>query len=325
MFTPESPFSIGANLPWIRYGGDFGTNAWWPDGGLSAAGVPDQVRARVGELREHGVTAIRWFLFCDGRAGIRFSGDGTPTAFDDRLLPDLDVAVTFAADAGVRIMFTLFDFLWCAPRAAAGGVSIHGHRTVLADERQRAALIERVVAPVLERYGRHTAVCAWDVMNEPEWMTFGLGAWNPWRSVPVAAMRAFIADVAALVHRTTMHPVTVGLASGRWLDLVRGTGLDFYQVHWYDRLDRRAPLHRSVDRLRLDKPVILGEYPTRGSRRPPEVILRQAREAGYSGAWLWSVQATDKASDYDAGLAALDRFHRADLAGPATGLESAHP
>ena len=30
------PFLSGANLPWLRYGGDFGANAWSPAGGMAA-------------------------------------------------------------------------------------------------------------------------------------------------------------------------------------------------------------------------------------------------------------------------------------------------
>ena len=29
------PFQVGANLPWLQYGGDFGANAWSPRGGLA--------------------------------------------------------------------------------------------------------------------------------------------------------------------------------------------------------------------------------------------------------------------------------------------------
>ena len=312
MFTTASPFSVGANLPWIRYGGDFGANAWHPEGGLSAGGIHPELRARIDALRGRGVTTIRWFLFCDGRAGIRFADDGTPTGLDDRVLPDLEAAVAFSSEAGVRTVFTLFDFLWCAPRLTAAGVDMHGRRQVLVDERQRTLLLERVVAPVLHRFADHPAVGGWDIINEPEWATAGLGGGSPRRSVPFGAMKTFITDAAALVHRTASQPVTVGLASARGIDLARDCGLDFYQVHWYDHLD--TPLQRPVADLRLDKPVILGEYPTYGSSRPPETILQLARDAGYAGAWFWSVQANDDASAYTAALAGLDRFRIADSA-----------
>ena len=38
MFTATLPFSVGANLPWIRYGGGFGANTWRSQDGLAAGG-----------------------------------------------------------------------------------------------------------------------------------------------------------------------------------------------------------------------------------------------------------------------------------------------
>src|SRR5262245_54652989 len=155
MFSNGAPFTLGANLPWIRYGGDFGANAWHPNGGLGAAGVSDEVRRRVEALRSRGVTAYRWFLFCDGRAGIRFSSDGEALGIDDHVLSDLDAALQFASGAGVRIMFTLFDYLWCAPRALRDGVTTGGRRGVLSNAGHRSALLERVVSPVILHCSGH--------------------------------------------------------------------------------------------------------------------------------------------------------------------------
>ena len=110
-------------------------------------------------------------------------------------------------------------------------------------------------------------------------------------------MRAFIRDIVGVVHRRTSHAATVGSASTRTLPLVEGLGLDVYQAHWYDRLDRRAPIGRPVRELGLDRPMILGEFPTRGSRLTPTEILDTARRAGYAGALAWSALANDEASN----------------------------
>jgi hypothetical protein len=310
--APGSAFSLGANLPWIRYGGDFGANAWHPRGGVASAGVPAAVRAGVAMLRAHGADILRWFLFCDGRAGIRFDPEGVPSGLDDLVLTDLDAAVAFASDAGVRVVFTLFDFLWCGAPRDQGGVRLQGRRDVIARPEGRAALLRHVVEPVLRRLGRHPAVCAWDVINEPEWATFGVGSWHPRRAVSPGAMRAFIAEAAQTIRGHASQPVTVGLASTRGVDLVRDAALDFYQVHWYDRLDRHAPLDRPVAALGLERPIVLGEYPTRGSRRSPADIVATAYTAGYGGAWCWSLCAGDAASDCTAALDGL-QLARASL------------
>ena len=115
-------------------------------------------------------------------------------------------------------------------------------------------------------------------------------------------------QASALVHRTASQPVTVGLASARGLDLVRDAGLDFYQVHWYDKHERETPLRRDVREMTLDRPVVLGEFPTRGSRFTMDEILRIASQAGYSGAWFWSINGEDEASDGEAAIDGLRRW-----------------
>jgi len=121
-------------------------------------------------------------------------------------------------------------------------------------------------------------------------------------------MRGFVGDTVSLIHLSTSHAATVGSASTRSLSLVEGLDLDVYQAHWYDHLNRRAPLGRPVAALDLDRPLILGEFPTRGSFRSPDGILATARAAGYAGALAWSAMADDDASDRDALAAGLSAF-----------------
>ena len=295
------PFSLGANLPWITYGGDFGANAWRPQGGLAAQGVSLDAFALLSDLRGLGVESIRWFMFCDGRAGIRFDDDGLPLGLDEYVLRDLDTALQLASSADVRIVLTLFDFLFCAARSHVAGVDTGGHAAAVADLRKREALLARVVTPVLKVFANHPVVEAWDIMNEPEWAAAGVGQ---------SSMTDFIREASALVHATASQPVTVGLASPRGLDLVRGAGLDFYQVHWYDKHERETPLRRDVREMNLDRPVVLGEFPTRGSRFTTDEILRISSQAGYSGAWFWSINGEDAASDSDAAIDGLRRWLR---------------
>jgi hypothetical protein len=292
--------SIGANLPWITYGGDFGANAWRPQGGLAAQGISLDAFASLTQLRGLGVETIRWFMFCDGRAGIRFGDDGSPLGLDQHVLQDLGTALQLASASDVRIVFTLFDFLFCAPRAHVAGVDTGGHAAVLGDPRKREALLTHVVTPVLEALANHPAIEAWDIINEPEWAAPG---------VRPDLMADFIRQASALVHSIASQPVTVGLATARGLDLVRDAGLDFYQVHWYDKHERDAPLRRDVREMTLDRPVVLGEFPTRGSRFTTDEILRIASQAGYSGAGFWSVNADDEASDGEAAADGLRRWH----------------
>lgn len=308
----DAPFFVGANLPWMNYGLDFGANAWQPKGGLAAH--PDrleQLDATCAALAAQDVHVLRWFLLCDGRAAVRFTGDGIPLGLDDATWPDVDAALDTARRHGVQLLFVLFDFYWCRPARVVGGVRLGGLRGAIGRPARRAALLEHVVAPLLHRYGSHGTIFGWDLFNEPEWVTLGLDGWHPRAVVSPQAMRAFLRDAAWLAQTHTTQLVTVGLASACGLDLCRGLPLDFYQVHWYDHFEAAAPLGRSVTAFDLDRPIVLGELPTNGSRRPTGVLLRLAEQAGYRGALLWSVRAKDTASDWLAARAALAERHPA--------------
>lgn len=304
-------FRLGVNLPWLDYGLDFGANAWQPRGGLSSS---RDRRARLSgvlqDLSARGCRVVRWFLLCDGRAGVRFAADGTPAGLDDHVVPDLDCAIETAARHRVRLLLTLVDFHWLKRARVVRRVRLGGHARTVFDPRQRAALVANVFEPLFERYAREHVVWGWDVCNEPEWAVRRVGG-HPRSTVARRDMAAFLREATGCAHAHVMQPVTVGLASWRGLPLVRDAGLDLYQVHWYDGLQRRAPLETPVASLALDRPVLLGEFPTRGSRRLPSEIVALARRAGYVGALAWSVLATDRATDFASAVADLGLERRA--------------
>lgn len=308
-------FTLGANLPWLSYGGDFGANAWQPGGGGARAEVRARLREHLDALASGGATLVRWFLLCDGRAGLVHAADGGPAGLDAHVLPDLDAAVEELDRAVLRAIFVLFDFHWFHRARIVDGVQTGGRSAWLSDAQLRARTFEHVLAPVLDRYGRSDTIAAWDIINEPEWVTRH-GRAASWLRPVVAqrvqsagvsreTLRALVGDACALIHDRTTQAVTVGSASARSLSLVAGLDLDLYQVHWYDRFELRAPLDQPVADFALDRPVLLGEFPTRGSRYSPGEILAEARQAGYVGALGWSAAADDEASDRAALLAAL--------------------
>jgi len=290
-------FLTGVNLPWIDYGGDFGANAWSPQGGLSRPEARGRLQGHLEGLARSGVRCMRWFLFCDGRAGLRFGRDGVAMGLDPFVLDDLDVAVEVAHGNGIRLIFVLLDFLWFAPARHLRGAQMGGHAAAVRNERSRRQLLDEVVQPVLERFGRSETVLAWDVVNEPEWAVRSVRRWSPRHTVSRAEMRALIGDVVKRVHHTTVQAATVGSAGARGLALVRGLDLDFYQLHWYDTIEAEIPLGQPVAALDLDRPVLLGEFPTRGSARAPSEILQTALRSGYAGALAWSALAEDRFSD----------------------------
>lgn len=236
-------------------------------------------------------------MLCDGRAGLRLSRDGTPSGLDDHFFADADAGIGLAGEHGLRLMLVLLDFHWFRPARWVNGVQLGGRGHVVTRPDRRAALLEEVIAPILERYGHHPAVWAWDVINEPEWATRRMGGGFR-HSVSAPVMRELIEAIAAMVRLYTEHSLTVGLVSTRALDLVRGADVDFYQLHWYDSVADRVPLDGPVSDLGLDRPVLLGEFPTAGSPRLTDAILGAARGSGYAGALAWSLLAADSASDF---------------------------
>ena len=256
------PFLLGANLPWVHYGIDFGANAWRPEGGIAQQDERAPIELTFARLAASGVQCVRWFLFCDGRAGIRFSDGGRPLGLDDFVFRDVDAALEAARGHGITIMFALFDFLWCDAVSATHGVQMGGRAHVIANGETRCASRARDASTARALWTR-AEIFAWDIINEPEWI----------KTVDEADLRAFLSESIALIHSSTQHPVTVGSAGARWRDRYAGLGLDFYQVHWYDSLRHQPSLETPVAELGFDRPVLLGEFPTRGSKRTPDDIV----------------------------------------------------
>ena len=87
----------GCNYPWstdgttIFYGLDFGANVWGSHLGVSTR--RDAVARDFAQMAALGFTVTRWFLFCDGRAGIVYDDRGLPAGIDPHLFHDLDTAL----------------------------------------------------------------------------------------------------------------------------------------------------------------------------------------------------------------------------------------
>lgn len=295
--TPERDrFVVGVNLPWIGYGTDVGASAWFPDGGLSAQPLAREALNRAFALiAGDGIRVARVFVLCDARSGVRFDPAGVPLGIDAAVLPDIDAMLSAARRHGIGLMPVLLDFHLCAPRRISNGVQLGGRSQVVIDPAARTAFIDRVLRPIVERFGDDDTVIAWDVINEPEWCLRG-GLFSRRTALPFDTLQRFLGEAVDCVRRVARQPVTIGCA-GTWrLELVQPLGLDFYQVHWYDRFGWPA-LARPVAELGLDdRPVILGEFSGRSTRIAD--VLDAAKRAGYEGALVWSVLSEDEHSAY---------------------------
>jgi hypothetical protein len=294
-FGGADRFIVGANLPWVGYGTDIGASAWYPNGGLSAQPASlDLLERTLATLGRDGISVVRTFLLCDARSGVRFDGDGMPAGLDEAVLPDVDVLIAAARRHQIQLMPVLLDFHLCNRPRIVNGVQVGGRTRLLADPDARSAFLDLVLRPIVERYRDDEAVIAWDVMNEPEWCLK--------KGVSFDTLQEFLRQSVACVQASARQPVTIGCAAATGLDLVRPLGLDFYQVHWYEKFGWAA-LERPVEDFDLDgRPVILGEFP---GRIPAAAdVLDTAKQAGYAGALVWSMLAQDTQSAYSPDLAA---------------------
>ncbi len=288
---------VGVNLPWIEYGQDFGASAWRPRGGVSQPDRAERLKEALGALAASGARIVRWWLVADGRSGLRVDGRGRPLGLDEFFFADMDAAIDALRSHDLRVVFVLTDFLWFDAARLVNGVQMGGRGALVARGELRSGLMENVFAPIAARYAREPVVAGWDLLNEPDWVVFGLGTINPFHSISRKKMRAFFSDLVAVFRQGgASQPLTVGVARSSSLSLTEDLGLDIYQTHWYETADSVQTLAEPVASRALDRPLLLGEFPTAGASVRPERILTLAADAGYCGALAWSLLATDPAT-----------------------------
>jgi len=290
-------YLIGVNYPWREYGRDFGTNDW---GHAGAASGPSraEVEADFANLQSLGVRVVRWWLFGDGRAAPEFSGTGQVTDFDSHFYADLDAVLDIALRHNIKLILVLLDFGLAEALRVVDGVQTGGHAQLIADPEKRRSFLNNGLQPLLQRYGDNVSILAWDVINEPEGaMDIPGGAWVA-EPIAVEIMQAFVKEAVRYIHIYSSQYATVGSAQRRWLNYWTDSGLDFYQYHYYDHLEADNPLDQPYNSLNLDKPAILGEFPTHDTTHTVRDFLDTAWSNGYAGALAWSYRAEDQYTDF---------------------------
>ncbi len=305
--TRASPLIFGINYPWTvfegraNYGCDFGTNIWNSHSGVSTH--VDEVRADLAAMSGAGLEVVRWFVFTDGRGGIAWNAEGELTGFADGFVDDLDAAIECASSAGIRLCLVLLDYFWMHDA---------GRRRYLATEAGRSAFLDRLIDPMLERYGH--VVHSFDVINEPDWVTDGLEPNRAHEPISLEQLRSFVRATADRIHAQSPALVTVG--GGRVKFAAEWDrpelGLDFVQVHSYPEVrypDRDEALFgRTAASFGLTKPILIGEHPSNPRVHPADHLspwytlddyLQLAREGGYLGAWPWSFKGGGAFGDVD--------------------------
>jgi hypothetical protein len=317
----------GVNYPWFSYGWDFGP----APPGWRSGNDPAWV-AHIGEHLQHlaaiGISVVRWFILGDGltygtgpnapeldrdSAGWRFGCPGLAREFQEHFEAVLQ---SFAAQSmgpyPLRLMPVLADYKFCEPgiwpvvgqdpdpqqRLPDAGWVKGGRVEAITTNRRR--FIDQVLWPLLRlSSGYRDAIYAWDVFNEPEWVT---NDWHPdgRNDHPVngSEMHAFLQDGMSAI-REAGFKSTIGFSM---IETIRQTRLyaDINQFHHY------TDGSRSLERNPFDRryPGIIGEFATSTAedtwpelrQRSQRILerLKLAKSQGYALALAWSFQAADR-------------------------------
>ncbi|MEN0065572.1 MAG: hypothetical protein AAGA48_25755 [Myxococcota bacterium] len=276
-----SQYLIGANLPWINYGHDFGRA--WGNNGVRSPASRAQLEADFDAML--GADVVRWFVYSDGRA--------LDTSTPEEILADLDAALEIADARGIQLMPVLFDFFWFDEASIVDGIQLFGRREIAVDPDLRRDLIDTWIVPIAERYADDERIFAFDIINEPEWaLSDGLHGAVAKETVTLQQMWDFVFDVAEPLRGG--RPLTVGSAKAKDLEAIwLNAPLDILQVHHYGL--GGLP---SVEALGTDKPVLVGEFATDGTNVRSR--METYEELGYAGALPWSLNGDDRATDRQA-------------------------
>ncbi len=289
--------SSGVNLPWGQsshgyslYGWSPGRNPWGgAHEGYSDPATMAVLEASFADCASHGIKLIRVIVFGDGRSGILWDENDTPTNFDQWVYPDMDVLIKMAEKYDIKLILCLLDYKIADGIQYEGSNLVGEHPTWLADPEKRSALLGKFNSLAF-RYCRTPNIYAWEPINEPELIHRDL--------VSLADTKQFIKDCFSTT--TAYNPIaksTVGylslssLTDPDWSDIKP----DLYQAHYYG--NGPNPFETPASTFGLDKPILIGECePTDIANR-----LDQAYAMGYHGILFWSYNA-DYSSALRAGL-----------------------
>lgn len=293
----SSGFILGVNYPWHNYGHDFGKTEWGHNG-ISSPENLSILHADFEFLKNHRVNVVRWFLFADCRAAPEFDEEGKVTGFDEYFFADMDMALSIAQQHHIHLILVLLDFKIADKAEWDSGVKLYGRASLITDNEVRQSFYDHALIPLLQTYGNHPNILAWEVMNEPELAIIQAENWVE-EAVDLSAMQSFVNEIVDHIHHYTSQQVTLGSSRRRWLDLWTDSSLDYYQFHYYENMTEPADdFDFPYEDLELDKPCIIGEFPTKGADLSLTHYLNTILQNRYAGAFPWSYRAGDAHSDF---------------------------
>jgi len=149
---------------------------------------------------------------------------------DEFLFADVGAALELANRNGLKLCFSLMDYLWLQDRT--GKPAEHANETGLAVcRRTRKDSLHRVLIPMFREFREHPGLFAWEIANEPEW---AIREFHRQPAVDKCTMR--ISRVrggrsAQAVREFSGVPVTLRLGESFVGSRLERTGLGFLPAH----------------------------------------------------------------------------------------------
>jgi hypothetical protein len=294
----RATFLAGANYPY-KSSQDFGTGAW----GYSGVADPTtnlEIDTDLANLQASGARVIKWRLFNDGRYSPVFDQDGNAIGLDPQFYHDVDAALALARRHDLQIIFTMFNSGFWTTDCVQRDVHLGGHADSITDSIRRRELIDRAIIPALRYVGASDRVLGYEIIAEPEWGIVETNTDQDNRAkIRLSAVRQLVGQITAAIHTYTPALATVESNRASNMAIWRGLGLDYYSFSWYDWLQPWEPLDRPAASFGLDRPIVLGEFPSYGSKYYPiSQIYDIAFRQGYAGAFAWSYGNNDQYSSW---------------------------
>jgi hypothetical protein len=303
----SNTFLHGVNYAWWNYGTDFGTGDWGKFTDWSA------IDSNIASISRQGGRVIRWWVFSDMRYAPDFSSDGTVSGLDSAVLADVDKAMATAAKNNTYLLLTVMDGSAWRNASYSGSVQMGGRAAVVTDATVQQTFLDRALKPLLQHVAASPnakRVLGYDIVNEPE---SEMSAFWGGVNLTTASVQTFVKRCTEYIHSYGGGAyATVGSAAPQYVGTWKNLGLDFYQVHFYPWMDDLAwgqpagsglPSYAS---LGLDKPCIVGEYPTAAASYnwsdtnvfSAKWYLQSIYNLGYAGGLAWSTNVGDSATNW---------------------------